>query len=126
MPVLEVHLVEGKHASAHLAELLETMSARCAEVLDTPIDRVRAYVTAHAPDRWAAGGVAGAEAPYFTATLLEGRSGELRRRLLGALTDVLVDVVGADRRLVRGRIVQVDPDDWAIGGVSASIVRGRR
>jgi len=44
--------------------------------------------------------------------------------LLGAFTDILVDTLGVDRRVVRGRIIPVSPDDWAIGGVPASSARG--
>jgi 4-oxalocrotonate tautomerase family enzyme len=123
MPILEVHLVEGEHAAAQVAELLVRMSARYAEVLESPLERIRAYVTLHRPEQWATGGVAGVEAPYFTAIVLEGRSAEQRRRLLEAFTDIIVDTLGVDRRGVRGRIIQVSPDDWAIGGVPASSVR---
>ena len=56
--------------------------------------------------------------------MLEGRPAEQRRRLLGAFTDIIVDTLRVDRRAVRGRIIQVSPDDWAIGGVPASSVRG--
>jgi phenylpyruvate tautomerase PptA (4-oxalocrotonate tautomerase family) len=125
MPILEVHLVEGMHTPAQHAELLAAMSARYAEVLESPLERVRAYVTLHRPEHWATAGVASAaeSAPYFTAIVLEGRPAEQRSRLLGAFTDILVDVLGVDRRLVRGRILQVHPDDWAVGGVPASAVR---
>jgi 4-oxalocrotonate tautomerase family enzyme len=123
MPILEVHLLAGEHAAAQVAELLERMSARYAEVLASPLERVRAYVTLHQPEQWATGGVTGVEAPYFTAIVLEGRPAEQRRTLLGALTDTIVDILGVERRAVRGRIIQVSPDDWAIGGVPASSVR---
>ena len=123
MPILEVHLVEGRHSAAQHAELLTAMSARYAEVLESPVERIRAYLTLHRPEHWATGGEPGVEAPYFTAIVLEGRPAEQRARLLGAFTDILVDVLGVDRKLVRGRIIQVHPDDWAIGGVPASAAR---
>ena len=123
MPILEVHLVEGAHGAAQLAELFARMSARYAEVLESPLERIRAYVTLHRPEHWAAGGVAGVEAPYFTAIVLEGRPAEQRRTLLAAFTDIIVDTLGVDRRAVRGRIIRVSPDDWAIGGVPAGSVR---
>ena len=123
MPILEVHLVEGEHSAAQHTELLARMSARYAEVLESPLERVRAYVTLHRREHWATGGVAGVEAPYFTAIVLEGRPAEQRRRLLGAFTDIIVDTLRVDRRVVRGRIIQVSPDDWAIGGVQAGSVR---
>lgn len=123
MPILEVHLVEGEHTPAQHAELLARLSGRYAEVLDSPLERIRAYVTLHRPEHWATGGDLGVEAPYFTAIVLEGRPVEQRHRLLGAFTDILVDTLHVDRRLVRGRIIQVPPDDWAIGGVPASAAR---
>ncbi len=55
--------------------------------------------------------------------MLRGRPVEQRHRLLAELTDVLVDVLGVRRAVVRGRIVPVDPDDWGIGGVPASSAR---
>jgi len=123
MPILEVHLVEGMHTSNQHADLLRAISLRCAEVMEAPAERVRAYLTLHRPEHWAVGGEAGRTAPYFTVVVLEGRPAEQRRRLLGALTDIVVDVLGVERRDVRGRIIQVPPDDWGIGGVPASASR---
>lgn len=127
MPILTVHLVEGLHTAEQHARLLATMSARYAEVLDSPIERVRACITLHRPEYWATGAVTAAEepvsAPYFTAIVLAGRPAEQRHRLLATFTDALVEILGVDRALVRGRIVQVDPEDWGIGGVPAAAAR---
>jgi 4-oxalocrotonate tautomerase family enzyme len=123
MPILEVHLVEGMHTPSQHTELLRSLSARYAEVLESPIERVRAYLTLHRPEHWVVGGEPGRAAPYFTAIVLEGRPAEQRRRLLGAFTDILVDVLGVERRDVRGRIIQVPPEDWGIGGIPASAAR---
>jgi phenylpyruvate tautomerase PptA (4-oxalocrotonate tautomerase family) len=123
MPILEVHLVEGAHTSTQHAELLRALSLRYAEVLESPLERVRAYLTLHRPEHWVTGGEPGRATPYFTAIVLEGRPAEQRHRLLGAFTDILVDVLGVERRDVRGRIIQVPPDDWGIGGVPAGAAR---
>jgi phenylpyruvate tautomerase PptA (4-oxalocrotonate tautomerase family) len=123
MPIVEVHLIEGSHTAAQHADLLAALSTRYAEVLDSPPERVRAYLTLHRPEHWVTGGTPGADAPYFTALVLAGGPVEQRHRLLGAFTDIIVDVLGVDRASVRGRIVPVDPDDWAIGGVPASAAR---
>jgi phenylpyruvate tautomerase PptA (4-oxalocrotonate tautomerase family) len=125
MPVLEVHLVEGLHTPAQHAEVLVAMSTRYAEVTGLPRERVRAHVTLHRPELWANGGIPadGRSAPYFTAVVFADRPAELRRRLLGALTDLLVDLLGVDRRLVHGQIVPVQPSDWTVGGVSAGAAR---
>ena len=125
MPILEVHLVEGMHTPAQHSELLSAMSTRYAELLGWPLDGVRAWVTLHRPELWATAGTpaSGRSAPYFTAMVLEGRPAEQRRRLLGAFTDIVVDVLGVDRRLVHGRIIPVHPEDWATGGVPAAAAR---
>jgi phenylpyruvate tautomerase PptA (4-oxalocrotonate tautomerase family) len=126
MPILEVHLVEGSHTPAQHAELLTAISTRYAEVLEMPRDQVRAHLTLHRPELWATGAIpaSGMSAPYFTAVVFADRPVDLRRRLLGAITDLLVDVLGVDRRLVHGRVIPVEPEDWAVGGAVPGV--GRR
>ena len=125
MPILEVHLVEGAHTPAQHAELLTAISTRYAELLEQPREEVRAHITLHQPELWATGAIpaSGRSAPYFTAIVLADRPAELRRRLLGALTDLLVDVLRVDRRLVHGRIIPVQPEDWSVGGAPAGAPR---
>ena len=124
MPVLEVHLEEGRHSPDEHATLLARMSAAYATVLESPLERIRAFLVLHRPEHWTVGGVSGgAPAPYFTAVVLEGRPVEQRHRLLAELTEALVDVLGVERSRVRGRVIRADPDDWAIGGVPASAAR---
>jgi phenylpyruvate tautomerase PptA (4-oxalocrotonate tautomerase family) len=120
MPILEVHLVEGEHTAAQHAELLTRMSARYAEVLASPLERIRAYVSVHRRELWATGGAVGVEAPYFTAIVLKVACRQ--RATAEAFTDILVTPPGVDQP-VRGRIIQVSPEDWAIGGVPASAAR---
>lgn len=123
MPIVTVHLVEGRHTAAQHRTLLTALSARYAEVLGSPVERVRACLVPHRPEHWATAGEPGMEAPYFTAIVLKGRPAEQRHRLLAAFTDLVVEVLGVNRALVRGRIVQVDPEDWGIAGVPASAAR---
>ncbi|PVZ12027.1 tautomerase family protein [Actinomycetospora cinnamomea] len=124
MPILEIHLVEGDHSPDVVARLLRETSRRYADVLESPPERVRAYATLHPREHWAVGGETHtAPAPYFTAVVLGGRPTEQRHRLLAELTELVVDVLGVTRSRVRGRLIQVPPDDWAIGGVPASGVR---
>lgn len=128
MPILNVHLVEGLHTPEQERTLLETMSTVYAQVLESPVERVRAYLTPHRPQHWATGAVTALDrprsAPYFTAIVLSGRPAEQRVRLLAELTDALVEILGVERGDVRGRIIQADPQDWGIGGVPAATVRG--
>jgi 4-oxalocrotonate tautomerase family enzyme len=123
MPIVQVHLLAGEHAPSQVADLLRALTTRYAEVLDAPVERIRAFVTEHPPQHWATGGEVGVEAPYFTALVLADRPVEQRRRLIGAFTDVIAGVLGVDRRLIRGRIEPVDPDDWGIAGIPASAAR---
>lgn len=123
MPIVQVHLLAGEHAPSQVAELLRTLTARYAEVLGSPVERVRAFVTEHPREHWATGGEIGVEAPYFSALVLADRPADQRRRLISAFTDVIAGVLGVDRRLVRGRIEPVDPADWGIAGVPASTAR---
>ncbi len=127
MPVVEIHLVEGQHLPARMEELLRRVSERYAAVLESPLSRVRAFVTMHPDELWATGGVPAAvdgdPAPYFVAAVLEGRPVEQRHRLLAEITDAICDVLGVTRSRVRGRVAQVPPDDWAIGGVPATTQR---
>lgn len=124
MPILNFHLTEGRHTAAQHERLLREGSTYYAEVLESPIERVRAFVTLHRPELVALAGVPGAgPAPYFTFLVLEGRPVEQRQRLLEGLTDLVVDVLGVDRDLVRGHCLRVEPQDWAIGGVPASLAR---
>ncbi|MBK7622968.1 MAG: tautomerase family protein [Kineosporiaceae bacterium] len=127
MPVVTFHLVAGRHNPDAVAELLRRACALFAEVLESPIDRVRAFATLHEPELACVGGrmvADGApEAPFFQFALLAGRPLDHRHRLLAGFTDLLVEVLGTDRALVRGGIWLVDPEDWAIGGVPAAVLR---
>lgn len=127
MPVVEIHLVEGQHTPTRVEELLRRVSERYAAVLEIPIGRTCVFITTHAPEMWAAGGVPAAvdgdPSPYFVATVLEGTPPARRQRLLGQITDTICDVLGATRVRVRGRIALVPPTDWAVGGMSTSTQR---
>jgi 4-oxalocrotonate tautomerase family enzyme len=107
--------------------LLEEGSVVYADVLGSPVERVRVYVTDHEPDSVAVGGRIVADgapaAPYFTAVVLEGRSAEQRARLLAALTELVADVLAIDPAVVRGHVVRVSGEDWGIGGTPAAQVR---
>jgi 4-oxalocrotonate tautomerase len=65
----------------------------------------------------------GQPAPYFEFLVLRGRPSAQRHALLAGFTDLLVDLLDAPRDLIRGRVVQLDPEDWGIGGSPAATVR---
>ena len=129
MPVVEFHLVEGSLDADQRRRLFAEGSARYAEVLDSPVERIRALVTLRPPESVAIGGVpvaeTGAEAVYVTALMLQGRPVEQAQAALRALTDLVVEVLGVARDGVRARVVRVPPEEWAIGGEPAAAVRAQ-
>lgn len=128
MPIVTYHLVEGRHSDAAVGELLRRSCQLFAEVLQTPVERVRALAHEHRPALSCVGGElvadGAAEAPYFHFMLLEGRPLEAAQRLLEGFTDLLVETLGVDRALVRGGMWPVEPERWAIAGTPAAVARG--
>ena len=127
MPIIHFHLAEGRYPESAQRRLLVESSQLYAAVLRCPMDRVRAYLQFY-PQRSIA--VAGelvsegaADAPYFHFLVLEGRSLAERHALLAGFTDLVVEVLGAERGRVRGGCWPIPPEDWAIGGTPASVAR---
>jgi len=124
MPVANFHLIDTPANRAGVKPLLEGACALYAEVLGAPLERIRCFVTFHAPETFLAGGelcsLNGQNAPFFDFIVLDGRPLEHRHRLLAGFTELLVKVLGVERDLVRGCCRRVPPEDWAIGGVPAS------
>lgn len=127
MPILHYHLAEGHYSQAQHEKLLLDSARFFAEVLCCPVDRTRVYIQLYRPELTAVGGVlvsgSHARAPYFSFVVLEGRSLEDRQRLLAGFTDLVVEILQVERSLVRGGIVLVHPENWAIGGVPAAQAR---
>lgn len=127
MPILHIDLVAGNQNQAQIDTLMLRCSEYYADVLKCPIDRVRVFVNEVPTTRACIGGVLAHEgapaAPFFTALALEGRSLEDRHTLLEGFTEILVEVLHCDRSRVRGMIDIVHPENWAIAGVPASVVR---
>lgn len=127
MPIVRFHLTEGQTTAAREAALLRAASRFYADVLQSPVDRVRAFIQTCPPQRCATGGELVGDgappAPYFEFLVLEGRPLEQRQALLAGFTDLLVEHIGAERALIRGRCERVSPEEWAIGGVPAAQAR---
>ena len=126
MPILNIHLVAGQHAPEAVERLLIQSGTLFAEVLKCPVDRIRTFVTEHAPRQMCVGGTLATEAepaPFFSFYVLEGRSLEDRQRLLVGFVDLIADILGVDRRRIRGCVERIAPEDWTIGGTPASVLR---
>lgn len=129
MPVAHFHLPSAAFYPDRRRELLVRASAGYARILESPIERVRVFLVDYPPTDIAVGGVVPADttsepaAPYFTAIVLAGRPAAQRAELLRHFTDLLVEVLGVDRSGVRGRIIEVEPENWGIAGTPAARVR---
>lgn len=127
MPILNIHLAEGLHSDEQQRRLLIETSKAFAAGLQSPIERVRVFIETHKPQQVAVGGVpvkeSGVSAPYFHFIVLKGRSLEARHQLIRDFTDIIVEVLGVERALVRGGCWPIEPEDWSIGGTPASVLR---
>jgi 4-oxalocrotonate tautomerase len=56
MPLVRIDLMEGRPPEV-IEELHERVAQLVAEIVDTPIERVRTYVTQFPPEAWGIGGV---------------------------------------------------------------------
>jgi 4-oxalocrotonate tautomerase len=56
VPLVRVDIMEGRPPEM-IRELHERLAALVSEVLDTPIERVRTYITQFPPEAWGIGGV---------------------------------------------------------------------
>ena len=58
--------------------------------------------------------------PIMQVFLLEGRTEEQKRRLIGALTDAAVEAIDAPRETVRVLITEMPKSDFGIAGRTAA------
>lgn len=127
MPLVTYHLVEDQLTDYQSEKLLLKGAELYAEVLDSPVERVRALINTYQANRALVGGrvlFAGEQgAPYFEFIVLAGRPEEQIQSLMAGFTDLLVDVLGVERSVIRGRCIRVAPEDWGIAGRSAAELR---
>ncbi len=127
MPVLTFHLPADLAGPACCERLLREASILFAATLDAPLTQVRAFVQRYDPQLVALGGrpvsQGGSAGVYFTCVVLEDRSLQQRQELVARLTDLVSEVVGVKRQAVRGHVLPVSAQDWAIGGIPAAVLR---
>lgn len=58
--------------------------------------------------------------PIVNISLLEGRDDEAKAKLIGAVTDAIVDSIGAPRTAIRVLLTEVPPAHWGTAGVPKS------
>ncbi len=124
MPVATFHFSGGDLDQAVSADFLRRVSTVFAEELESPVDRIRAFLIPHGEALSAVKGeVPGERSVFFEFFVLEGRALEQRQRIARAFTELIAQYLGVDASSVRGRCIQVPPEDWCIGGQFASELR---
>ena len=127
MPIMQVHLQTSAYSQEQVHHFLERASQVYAEVLESPIERVRIFIHDYPAEFIAVGGKvtsdSGVLAPFFEAFLMEGRPLSQQHAVLERITDVLVECFEADRSLIRGVCNMVSPERWGIAGQPAAAAR---
>ncbi len=128
MPIMHIHLVEDQYSDEQVDTLLREACQVYADGLECPMDRVRVFIQMYKLQYAAVAGVPVSESgtvagPYFHFLVLEGRSKEQRQNLLIAFTDLIERVLNVERKIIRGGVVPILPENWGIGGVPADVMR---
>jgi 4-oxalocrotonate tautomerase len=64
--------------------------------------------------------------PFIQVTMVSGRTVEQKHALIAGLTRAASEALGTPADRVRVAIYEVSQDDWGIGGLPHSVVRGPR
>lgn len=127
MPIAHFYIVQNTASHDQRRLLITRATEIYAEVIGAPLDRIRTYIVPVEPDDIAVHGIPVAEgstpAPYFTAIVLADRPVAQRAELLGRFSELLTDILEVPLPEVRGQIIEVQPENWGIGGIPASTVR---
>ncbi|WP_317930666.1 hypothetical protein [Halioxenophilus sp. WMMB6] len=127
MPIVHFHVCQTEASEERCRLLVESACQIYARILDAPIERVRAFITVHKPYEMALLGrslhTGDSGAPFFEAYVLRGRTPAQRQELMMSFTEILSEILSIDKSVVRGRCVQVDPEDWCIAGYPAADIR---
>lgn len=125
MPVVTFRIPAVLATDARCKQLLEKGSLLYAELLDSPLERVRAFVQSYNADHMSVGGSVShdSNSAFFEYYVLAGRPKKQRHAVMFGFTDLLVSVLEIDPRFIRGACIQVDADDWCIAGSPASAIR---
>ena len=130
MPVAQLYLVTQLYEPAAISDLLAEASAFYASALypdmtSPPLERVRIFITDVSPDHWATGGKqisqGGTPAPYFSCIAMKGRSADRLNAMMAGFTDLIVRHLGCPAHMVRGRLIEIEPEHWYIAGQPARI-----
>ncbi|WP_432696222.1 tautomerase family protein [Marinobacterium sp. YM272] len=125
MPVVTFRIPAARATDARCERLLVQGSALFAKLLQSPPERIRAFVEVYEAGRMAVGGQLSADAgaAFFECYVLAGRPQQQRHALLAAFNDLLATTLDIDPAVIRGACIPVAPEDWGIAGRPASAIR---
>lgn len=125
MPIAHFHLVEPTPEQQR--EVLVRATEVYADVFESPVDRIRIFIHTYSATAAAVGGVPVAEgaaaSPFFICLAMGGRPIEQQQRAIAGMTDMLEEVLGVERSVIRGLVTEVNPETWGIAGEPASKIR---
>jgi 4-oxalocrotonate tautomerase family enzyme len=123
MPLIQIDLMEGV-PEGKITELVERVPARYAELIESPIQRIRAVVNEFPASHWRVGGQAEVEPyPLIRVELMRGRPRELLTEIMADLSNMVAEILGIPVSRTRFLIREMEPEHWGIGGVPAAEVR---
>jgi len=133
MPVAHINLLQG-HSPEALRQIIVDVSDAMSRILVAPKDRLYVWITQHDLQLFGLGGVPASEAlkhgdrralemPYVEMVLMKGRPREQFTAIMDAVTAIVARHARCDPQRIRIHIVEGNPDNWAIGGVPASLAR---
>jgi len=125
---MTIHLKRDAFADTKLETLLRESSRIFAELLESPIERVRVFINEIPGSRMAAGGevqsaVAASGAPFFEFYVLEGRPQAQIERVHATVTELIAETLAVKRESIRGVCLAIRPEHWSIAGRSAAVIR---
>lgn len=123
MPLLQIDLREGV-SEAKVTELVEKVPARYAELIESPIERVRATVNEVPATHWRVGGKSESQPyPLVRVELMKGRPPDLLRLIMTELSSLVAEILDIPVTRTRLLITEMEPAHWGIGGIPAAEVR---
>ena len=127
MPIVKFHLADKDISDGQIESVIEQATQIYAEVLDSPVDRIRVFVDLHAPNLIGVGGKlvskGGKNAPFFEFIVMKGRSLEQRQAIAEQFTNILAVTLKVDKADIRGNCYTVEPENSSIAGSLASEIR---
>ena len=101
MPIVKFHLADKDISDGQIESVIEQATQIYAEVLDSPVDRIRVFVDLHAPNLIGVGGKlvskGGKNAPFFEFIVMKGRSLEQRQAIAEQFTNILAVTLKVDK-----------------------------